>query len=103
MSDLRTALQAAIESGEIQPTKASKPKQQQKRKGSRSTGELTLRTLRWLVETRLAGVEAGVSWHRPESTAVGRELLAEINERLDAYEHERGGPRGPSSVDKSDR
>ena len=98
MPDLRTALQTAIDSGDIVP---GKPKQQ-KRRGQRSTGELTLRTLRWLVSTRLGDVEAGVSWHKPENTEVGRELLAEITDRLSDYDDERG-PRGPSSVDKSVR
>lgn len=97
MSDLKTALQSVIDSGALKgvPLSSTKPKQQ-KRRGQRSTGELTLRTLRWLVDTRLSDVEAGVSWQ------IGRELLGEINERLDAYEGERG-PRGPSSVDKSAR
>ena len=78
-----------------------KKTQAQKRKGRPSTGELTLRTLRWLVATRLKEVEVGVSWHVPENTDIGRGLLEEIDERLADYDG--SGPRGPSSVDDSDR
>jgi hypothetical protein len=98
-SDWKTAIQAAVDSGDLAVSKKPKSKHI-KRKGQRSTGELTLRTLRWLVETRLEGIDAGVTWHKPENTETGRELLSEINTRLDDYAR---GPRGPSSVDNSDR
>ena len=87
-SSMKEAFDEAVQSGEI-PLK--KRQEQPKRKGKRSTGELTLRVLRFLLCERQREMALG---HPNRIHA--RRLVKEIDGRLEDYEAERGGPRGPS-------